>query len=156
MIHSHWSRYLHDDAVHSRIQWNRACRDMEHQLLRRVNISLPVRVHFRDGGYISGVAVNISCGGLFIQTSFSGWREGCADVRLKLPTADGDRSVRLPGFIVHCCADGMGLMFRELDAEAEAIVARLVQTADVPEAAPETEEWPEPLQQPHPVPTRLQ
>jgi len=102
-------------------------RSMEHRLHRRVEIAIPARLHFRDGAFIAGLAANISQGGLFIKTSMWCFREGCVDVRLRLSEPDGERQLRIPAFIIHRTQGGMGLMFRELDAEAEAWVSRLLQ-----------------------------
>jgi hypothetical protein len=58
---------------------------MEHRLRPRLPVALPTRLHFRDGGFVAGRTVNISHGGVFIGTLLSGWRDGCAGLRIRVP-----------------------------------------------------------------------
>jgi hypothetical protein len=105
---------------------------MEHRIQPRLPIALPARLHFRDGGFLAGRTVNISRGGVFIETLLSGWRDGCADLRIRVPGRGCERQLRIPAFIVHRSGTGIGLMFRSLDAEAEMILDALLQSADSP------------------------
>jgi len=106
--------------------WRQPEAHIEHRLHWRKAIRLPARLHFRDGGYIDGLAVNISEGGMFVRTAITAWREGCAEVRMRVRVGGCDKTVRLRAFIVHRNNGGLGLMFRDLDAEAKHIVAGLL------------------------------
>jgi len=99
---------------------------MEHRWHLRVPIAIPVGLHFNDGACGSGLALNLSEGGLFIRTSMRPWRNGCVDVRMSVHCDDGDCSIRLPALVVHRTSNGIGVMFRELDEQAAAIVMQLL------------------------------
>jgi hypothetical protein len=98
---------------------------MEHRWHRRIPVSIPVTLHFNDGACAGGEAANISRGGIFVATLMPPSRAGCVDVRLALPDCEDRVSIRLPAIVVHRGEHGLGLMFRSLDAQAEAAVLRL-------------------------------
>lgn len=127
MIQAYGSHYADNHAASGAVHWSRTERRMEHRLHTRVEIAIPARLHFRDGAFISGLAVNLSQGGIFIKTPMWAWRDGCVDVRMHVQGFRGDSILRIPSFIVHRDHGGMGLMFREIDAEAEELVEGLVQ-----------------------------
>jgi len=118
MIQAYGSHYADNQAASGAVHWSRTERRMEHRLHTRVEIAIPARLHFRDGAFISGLAVNLSQGGIFIKTPMWAWRDGCVDVRMHVQGFRGDSILRIPSFIVHRDHGGMGLMFREIDAEA--------------------------------------
>ncbi|WP_281291055.1 PilZ domain-containing protein [Thiohalocapsa marina] len=99
---------------------------MEHRWHRRVPIEIPVSLHFTDGAFGPGIAWNICQGGLFVHTSMRAPCNGCLDVRLTVTSAHGPCSVRLPALVVHRNKDGIGLMFRGLDEQAENAVSQLL------------------------------
>jgi hypothetical protein len=109
---------------------------MEHRLDRRVPLNTPVRLRFQDGTVGFGVALNISRGGIFVKTA-APWRSGCVDVRMTVSTPTGERTALMPGLIVHAGAEGIGLMFRQLDQRTEAVVSWLVGGAGLPDRRPE-------------------
>ncbi|MGE5153751.1 MAG: PilZ domain-containing protein [Bdellovibrio bacteriovorus] len=109
---------------------------MEHRLDRRVPLKVPVRLRFQDGTAGFGMALNISRGGIYVKTA-APWRSGCIDVRMTVSTASGERTALLPGLIVHGGAEGIGLMFRQLDQRSEALVSWLVSGEGWPERQPE-------------------
>lgn len=109
---------------------------MEHRLDRRVPLNIPVRLRFQDGTAGFGVALNISRGGIYVKTS-APWRAGCVDVRLTVSTSSGERTALMPGLIVHGGAEGIGLMFRQLDQRSEAVVSSLVSGEALPERYPD-------------------
>lgn len=108
---------------------------MEHRLDRRVSLSLPVRLRFQDGTVGFGVALNVSRGGIYVKTA-APWRNGCVDVRLTVSMPSGERTALMPGLIVHGSAEGIGLMFRQLDQRADAIVTWLVSGDELPTRRP--------------------
>ena len=105
---------------------------MEHRLDRRLPLKIPVRLRFQDGTVGFGVAMNISHGGIYVKTA-APWRNGCVDVRMTVSTPSGERTALLPGLIVHGGAEGIGLMFRQLDQRSEAVVSWLVRGEELPE-----------------------
>lgn len=98
---------------------------MEHRLARRVPLNIPVRLRFQDGTAGFGVARNISRGGIFVKTA-APWRTGCVDVRMTVFTPSGERTALMPGLIVHGGAEGIGLMFRQLDQRTEDVLSWLL------------------------------
>ncbi|MCF7989586.1 MAG: PilZ domain-containing protein [Thiohalocapsa sp.] len=99
---------------------------MEHRWHSRVSIALPVGLHFGDGAYAWGTAVDIGGGGMYIRTAMRPQRNGCVDIRMTVPCSFGECSIRLPSMIVHRNQDGVGLMFRDLDEQAEEAVRQLL------------------------------
>lgn len=120
---------------------------MEHRWHRRFPLSIPVTLHFSDGACARGEAVNISRGGIFVATLTCPSRAGCVDVRLALPDCEDRVSIRLPAIVVHRGERGLGLMFRALDAQAEAAVSRLT-SSETEQSAPHTYSDPRPGQRP--------
>lgn len=98
---------------------------MEHRLARRVPLNIPVRLRFQDGTAGFGVARNISRGGIYVKTA-APWRSGCVDVRMTVFTHSGERTALMPGLIVHGGAEGIGLMFRQIDQRSADVVSWLV------------------------------
>lgn len=99
---------------------------MEHRWHLRIPIAFPVGLHFGDGACAQGTAVDIGSGGMYVRTAMRPRRNGCVDVRMTVPCSFGDCSIRLPSIIVHGGGDGVGLMFRELDEQAEEAVRQLI------------------------------
>ena len=132
MIQAYRPQYADNHAASGAVPWSttekrRTERRMEHRLHTRVEIAIPARLHFRDGAFISGLALNLSYGGIFIKTPMWAWRDGCVDVRMHVQGCKGDSILRIPSFIVHREHGGMGLMFREIDVEAEELVEGVIQ-----------------------------
>jgi hypothetical protein len=98
----------------------------QRRLDRCAPIEVPVRLHFKDGAFLPGTALNISRVGIFIKALLPPWRSGCVDVRFSVAKPEGHGSIRLPALIVHRSGSAVGLMFRALDAEAAGAVERLL------------------------------
>lgn len=108
---------------------------MEHRMGHRVPIHIPVRLHFRDGAFGQGIAVNINRGGVFVRCAPQTRLTGCVDLRMRVPTGSSERIVLIPALVVHRGNDGIGLMFRRLDRDAERVVERLAGGHEVPAEA---------------------
>jgi hypothetical protein len=87
---------------------------------------IPVRLHFPDGACTEGMATAIGPRGLFVETSREPDGGGCVDVRFTALCDAGPRSIRLPSVMLYRTRDGMALMFRQLDSQAQEAVHRLV------------------------------
>jgi len=107
---------------------------MDHRYGRRVAISISVQMHFGNGMASWGVARNISRDGMFIETAAAVPCDRCVDVRLTTPMPAGERTVPIPGFVVHGTENGFGMMFRMLDREARETVTRLLGAKERPAA----------------------
>lgn len=102
---------------------------LDHRQALRVPVCIPVRIRYKGEPGTPGVALNISRGGVFIATVVRPRRNVCGTVRMRLPAPNGGRVVEIPGLVVHRSANGIGMMFRELDQRTEELVCRLVETA---------------------------
>lgn len=97
----------------------------EHRSGRRVEIAIPVRLHFADGTFGLGLAMNVGWGGMFIRTSQRLQRSGSLEVEVTVPTAVGEHTVVMPALVAHRETGGIGVVFRQLDERAMRVVAWL-------------------------------
>ena len=107
-------------------------KSMDHRLGQRVNVALPVQLRFQDQPSQLGVTVNIGRGGMFVD-SLTGGNEnghGCVDIQLFFETPNGGQSLRLSAFVVHRRENGLGLMFRDLDASTWQPIGNLLSQLD--------------------------
>jgi hypothetical protein len=105
---------------------NEGKRSMEHRLSRRIAVTIPASLHYRNGAYDRGLVLNLSVGGLFVQPLTRSSHRGCVDLHMTAPCSSADRAIRLPSLIVHQTRRGIGLMFLGLDELAEATVLELL------------------------------
>ena len=93
------------------------------------DIGIPVGLHFGDGACTTGMATSITSRGMFVATATEPTRAGCVDVRLipRCGCGGGARSIRLPSLIMYRTDAGIGVLFRQLDPRAEAIVRCLIE-----------------------------
>jgi hypothetical protein len=89
---------------------------MDHRLGQRVDMTLPVRLRFQDQTNHSGFTVNVGRGGMFVETRTPVPACGCVEVQIVLDLSAGCEDLLLSAFVVHRCENGLGLMFRDLDA----------------------------------------
>ncbi len=101
---------------------------IEHRWHPRVPITIPVALHYKNGAYGRGFALDISAGGLFVKTAIKSWYGGCVDVRMTLTRSPQSYPLRLPSLVVRRSNSGIGLMFLDLDEQADRIVAELLRT----------------------------
>jgi hypothetical protein len=92
-------------------------------------IAIPVGLHFPDGACACGTATSIGPHGMFVETHQRPKREGCVDVRLMARCTEGERGIRLPSLILYRTAEGVGLLFRRLDAQAQDALRRLLRAS---------------------------
>lgn len=100
---------------------------IDHRWFSRVSIAIPVELRGRNGAYSNGLALNLSSGGLFVQTSLPRLYGGALDVHMAVACRSGEYQIRLPSLIVHRTQAGVGLMFLKLDDLAQAAVTSLRQ-----------------------------
>jgi len=120
---------------------------IEHRWNPRFQIAIPVALNFKNGAYGHGVALDISAGGLFVKTAVRSWHGSCVDVRITVMQADQSYPVRLPSLVVHRNRNGIGVMFLELDEQADRFVAELLRAnaALAPARTPDPRQNPEGL-----------
>lgn len=99
---------------------------MDHRLGRREPIEIPVRLHFGDGTCARGLALNISRDGMYVATAARPGRTACVDVRMSVGDPSRRRTALFRCFLVHGTAEGFGLMFREVNDTAAALITRLM------------------------------
>ncbi|MDH4023122.1 MAG: PilZ domain-containing protein [Gammaproteobacteria bacterium] len=88
---------------------------MEHRHGERVPMNLPAVVHTDRGKHLAAIIGNLSCGGAFLYMPAKRVRlRGLIEVEFCLP--DGD-SQRWRAFVVQQQADGVGVMFDNLELE---------------------------------------
>ena len=92
----------------------------------------PINAHLEftekgaDGKAISGVAKDISVGGMFIQTNSPAAFGASVEVRIRVPGHKED--MILPGVVRWTRADGMGLQFGLLGARETHVITEIVKS----------------------------
>ena len=87
---------------------------MEHRCGERLSMNLPAIVHTTGGEAVRVTIRNMSCGGAYIAMSASRViLRGLVELELRLPYAEC-RLYRWRAFVVHRKAEGVGLMFNDL------------------------------------------
>ena len=126
MISARTSYHADGPGTDSMLRRRRNTRYMEHRLHPRVEVAIPVELHCCDGPLLSGMASNLSRGGIFVELPDWAWCRGCVEVCLRLSRAHGERELSVPAFAVHRNDEGVGLMFRQFEAEADDLLRRLM------------------------------
>jgi hypothetical protein len=90
---------------------------MEHRCSRRKPADFKV-VFFQDKHpVLSGIAQNMSMGGLFVDVNTHNWRRHEA-FDIELSNGHGD-TLRMPAVIVHQSEQGVGMMFEDVELALE-------------------------------------
>lgn len=109
----------------------------EHRLARRVDVVIPVELHFEDcgdgEGRETGLALNLARGGLLVWTRTTPRRTGRVTVSIRVRTPKGETEVQFPAVVVQRAGLGLGLKFRELDLRASEALERLIGSEALPE-----------------------
>ena len=94
---------------------------MEHRQGIRCRMSAAVRIHLRDARTAGGIVYDISRGGMFVRCAMVPGISACVDIEVtSIRGVNG--TIRIPGLVVHCRADGFGVIFRQLDPVAREFV----------------------------------
>lgn len=93
---------------------------MDHRLGRRRRTRTLVEVRSGRGVRAAGLVCNISCDGMFVLCEPTPEINDSVDVYMSM----GLKSVRIPGFVVHRRTNGVGMIFRDLDEPARAVVEK--------------------------------
>ena len=85
---------------------------MDNRWNERQIIHLYVMIYFGPLGLIKGVAKDISCSGMFVESGrIILSNDEVIQVSFQYPSADGDKSFTIPAHVIHSNKHGAGLQF---------------------------------------------
>jgi hypothetical protein len=106
---------------------------MNHRRGRRLRVRLPVLIGSREGGEAPGIATDVGPEGMFVRMASSPGENACVTVRIQVSARGGPEPVTTRAQVVHRSAEGVGLLFCELDGRLSGLLERLLIRADPPE-----------------------
>ncbi len=105
---------------------------IDHRQARRLPVQFPVLLHVSRGLHSYGIARNLSCDGIFVETGVRLDLDCCLDLIVSDSAAAAAGPIVLPALVIHRTNQGLGLIFRALGDSASAAVQRLMEEAQCP------------------------